>query len=107
MATITSKVCDVSTDHGEAESVVFGLGSEFYTADLCEADAGKLTAALDPFTKVGMPISAKDALRTTGDANGFDPQVVRAWAQRQGKQLGDRGRIPADIVAEWRKATQS
>ena len=104
MATITSRVCDIDPKHKEAERHVFGADGEYFAADLCAEDAGKLTGALEPFTKVGTPLSAKDALKGDG-AGSFDPAVVRAWAIRKGKQVNERGRIPADLVAEWRADT--
>ena len=107
MAVRTSRVCDINADHkGEAEQHTFGADEKYFTGDFCEDDATKLTAALEPFVKVGTPVSAKDMLKGTGNGAGtYDPMVVRAWAARNGKQVGDRGRIPADIVAEWRADT--
>ena len=105
MATITSRVCDIDPKHKEAEPVVFGMGGEYFSADLCTEDTDKLTAALEPYVKVGTPLSAKDALKGGNGAGNFDPAVVRAWAQRKGKPVNDRGRVPADLVTEWRADT--
>jgi hypothetical protein len=105
MATITSRVCDIDKAHeGEVEQVVFGVGGEHFTADLCPKDRTALDKALEPYAKVGMPISAREALR--GGNGAIDPSVVRAWALRTGKyQLGERGRIPAEVVKDWRAET--
>lgn len=36
----------------------------------------------------------------------FDPATVRAWALANGVEgVGRRGRVPAEVVAAWRKAT--
>jgi hypothetical protein len=105
MATITTRVCDISADHGEAETVNYGVDGEYFTADLCQADRDKLRKALDPFVAVGTPVSMKDLAKTSNGAGDFDPAVVRVWAQRKGKEVKDRGRIPAELVAEWRADT--
>lgn len=105
MATVTSRICDLDPKHKDAEPQVYGAGGEFFSADLCAEDAAKLAAAIEPFVKVGVPISARDALRGV-NGGAVDPAIVRAWAQRSGKyQLGDRGRIPADVVKAWREET--
>jgi hypothetical protein len=107
VAVRTTRICDVDPKHEDAEPIVFGASGEFFTADMCAADSAKLTAALEPFTKVAAPISARDALRGINGAADFDPQVVRAWATRNGKAVADKGRVPADIVAAWRAATNN
>lgn len=32
---------------------------------------------------------------------GIDPAKVRAWARRQGLTVGDRGRLPADVITAY------
>lgn len=108
MATITSKVCDVDKTHeGGADAYVFGFASEFYTADLCPADAAALEQAIEPYVSVGTPVSARDVGRlANGNGGGYEPSVVRAWAQANGIAVGSQGRVAADVVDKWRAATQ-
>lgn len=109
MAVVTSRVCDLGEgkEHeGEVEEVLVGAGDEFFKLDACPKDREAIDKALERFVAAGTPISLKDAARAANGSS-FDPAVVRAWCQRNGKQLGDRGRIPAEFVAEWRKATQA
>jgi hypothetical protein len=35
-----------------------------------------------------------------------DPAVIRAWAQANGVEVGEKGRIPDQVVRQWRSATQ-
>lgn len=106
MATVTSKVCDVDPKHGDAESVVYGTAGEFFTADLCEADRGKLDKALEPYLAVGTPVELRDLARNGNTGGGFNPSVVRSWAQANGIPIADKGRVPAETVEKWRAATQ-
>lgn len=43
---------------------------------------------------------------TTNDckAKGFDAKLVRAWAKRQGLEVKDRGRIPAEVITAFEVA---
>ncbi|TYC95963.1 AAA family ATPase [Arthrobacter echini] len=40
----------------------------------------------------------------TGAEPNSDPGAIREWARRQGHSLGNRGRIPANITADYNKA---
>jgi len=104
VATVTSKVCDIDAAHGEAESYIYGFGGEFFTADLCAADASKLEKATEPFTAIGTPVSVRDLARN-GTVGSYDPAVVRSWAQANGVAVAEKGRVSADVVEKWRKAT--
>ena len=105
VATVSSKVCDVNADHGDAETVNYGLAGEYFEGDFCPDDAAKLAKALEPFVAVGTPVSMKDLAKASNGASDFDPVVVRAWALRKGRPVKDRGRVPAELVAEWRADT--
>lgn len=105
MAVRQIRTCDIDAKHEDADAVVFGGLGQFFTADLCAADATKLEKALEPFVVVASAISARDVGK---QANGqdFEPAVVRAWAIRNGHTINEKGRVAADIVAAWRKAQQ-
>ena len=34
----------------------------------------------------------------------YDPKAVRAWAESQGIEVSQRGRVPADLVAKFQEA---
>ena len=40
----------------------------------------------------------------TGTGQDYDPKAVRAWAESQGIQVSQRGRVPADLVAKFQEA---
>lgn len=81
--------------------------------DLSEENHLKLMALLEPFVAVA---------RKKGSANATTPAVatsspktaeerraekeraeIRRWAQRNGYELGVRGRIPADVIKDFHK----
>ncbi len=40
-----------------------------------------------------------------GPAGGLNTTEVREWARAQGIEVKDRGRVPADLVAQFKAAT--
>lgn len=62
--------------------------------------------ALEPFIaharKVG---GTRRAARGRRSAGTIDTHAVRAWAKEQGIEIKERGRVPANIVAQYREAT--
>ena len=97
---------------GKGETVRFSLDRQDYEIDLAEKNAKALRDA------VGKYISA--ARRTSGGGRGagrgragrtaagtsrdYDPKAVRAWAESQGMEVNQRGRVPADLIAKFREA---
>ncbi|GAA4658278.1 Lsr2 family DNA-binding protein [Kineococcus glutinatus] len=43
-------------------------------------------------------------VRRVPRAPDVDPQLVRAWARAQGHPVSDRGRVPLQLVREYRSA---
>jgi hypothetical protein len=136
MATRTVKIDDFDGTSEATECPVFSLGPEFFEIDLSAANAERLRADLAPWMKVARPIPGREALRraslpasnggtgngyattsANGSANGqgngqmalpeFDPPTVRAWLLANGHRIGDKGRIPEDLVWVWYNATHS
>ena len=106
-------------DGGEAaESVQFGLDGRTYSVDLSELNAEALRSALAPFIAVGTPDGnvrfgrvqpqlrgARRARRTVNvDSGAGSPRAIREWAAQQGRPLAARGRIPAEVKAEYEAA---
>jgi hypothetical protein len=107
MASKTLIVFEDDVNGGKAdETVRFGLDGATYEIDLSDSNADKLRKALAPFL---------DAARKTGGRSttkrGFkrspaavDTRAVRAWAASNGVSVSDHGRIPADVVQQYRAA---
>ena len=96
-------------DGGEADRTVeFGLDGVNYTIDLSEKNAGKLRKALDPFlnaaTRVGrttVGAARRTAPASTGRASRDQNQAIREWANKNGYEVSERGRIPSHIVEAY------
>lgn len=93
-------------DGGAAdETVAFQLDGSEYEIDLSTANAAALRSAIEKWStyarKVGGTGPARRMKRTSLAPSS---QTIRAWAQANGYQLADRGRVPEAIQAAYRAA---
>ena len=97
-------------DGSEAEGTVrFALDGADYEIDLNARHAAALRKALAKYIDA--------ARRSTGaarrparsgrraSASGVNTTEVREWANAQGIEVKDRGRVPAELVARFKAAT--
>ena len=76
-----------------------------YETDLCAPDSKTLDAVLAQFVKAArrvVPPKRKQAPRST--AHREKRAAVRAWAKEAGRVVGDRGRLPVSVWAEYERA---
>ncbi|MFL6130852.1 MAG: Lsr2 family protein [Mycobacteriales bacterium] len=99
---------------GKGETIRFSLDRTDYEIDLAERNAKALRADLARYVSAarrtaGGPRGGAGrgrGSRTTGAgaARDHDPKAVRAWAESQGIEVSQRGRVPADLVAKFQAA---
>lgn len=101
-------------DGGTADdTVAFGLDGANYEIDLSAKNADALREELARYVgaarKAGRipavktarnPVTTKGATVADREQN----QAIRDWAKRNGLQVNDRGRIPAEVVAKYHAA---
>jgi hypothetical protein len=96
-------------DGSEAEGTVrLALDGAEYEIDLSKGHSEALRTALATYIAHGRKVggSARRPARGTRRAgSSIDNTAVRAWAKEQGIDTKERGRIPADIVEQYRAAT--
>lgn len=92
-------------DGSEAdETVQFGLDGITYEIDLSDKNAGELRDSIAQYVeharriggrkRAGRGSKAAAAPAADRDQN----KAIRSWARKQGYEISDRGRIPADVV---------
>jgi hypothetical protein len=100
-------------DGGPAhETVTFGLDGVGYEIDLSSGNAGQLRDALALYVEHGRKATAprpgrggQGKTRVTRNAGDRAKTAdIREWAKARGKKISERGRIPADIAAEYEAA---
>ena len=87
-------------------TVEFSIDGVSYTIDLSDKNAGKLRKALDPYlaaaSRIGRSSTQRIAGRTPAPApsraNRDQNQAIREWANKNGYEVSERGRIPSSIV---------
>jgi len=101
-------------DGGDAEGTVpFSLDGTDYEIDLNAAHAKEFRAALAPYIEHARKAtgtarktirgSARKAANGSGSDSGvIDTAKVREWAQKQQLGIKARGRIPANVVEQYR-----
>lgn len=93
---------DLSGDE-DAESVTFQLDDKSFEIDLTDANARTLQDALASFVKAGHKTGRRSGRRSRAQVarssvgSSPDTAAIRAWAKKNGYNVNDRGRVPADI----------
>jgi GNAT superfamily N-acetyltransferase len=94
-------------DGSEAtETVSFGLDGVGYEIDLSSGNAGQLRTELVQFVDHARK-SGGAQVRRRRQRNGAGREQsarIREWARTHGHKVNERGRIPANIVAEYEAA---
>ena len=95
-------------DGSEAEGTVrFGLDGAEYEIDLNVEHAKELRDVLARYVGAARRsggAAKRPATRGSrrGSANGVNSTEVREWAKAQGIEVKDRGRIPADVLEQYK-----
>jgi nucleoid-associated protein Lsr2 len=99
---------------GKGETIRFSLDRTDYEIDLADKNAKALRDTLAKYvtaarrtgagTRSGRSRAGSGGTRPSRDGRGYDPKAVRAWAESQGIQVSQRGRVSADLVAKFQAA---
>ena len=95
---------------GKGETIRFSLDRTDYEIDLADKNAKALRDTLAKYISAarragaGTRSTGRGRARRAGTARDYDPKAVRAWAESQGIQVSQRGRVPADLVAKYQAA---
>ncbi|MFJ6599301.1 Lsr2 family protein [Micrococcus luteus] len=91
-----------------AETYYFIVGDKEYAVDLGEDNAKDFQSILAqfeekmaPYIRAGRSIGKANPRRSTSNKPSYDAATVRIWANENGYEVSDRGRIPADILEAY------
>ena len=108
---------DLDDSQDADETLLYLVDGEYWEIDLSDDNAREFREAFAKYVQASRPVSAKEAARrlaADGGTSGagtsygdYDPAVVRAWAQQNGVEVSDKGRIPEHVVTMWRRASQT
>ncbi len=110
MATQVYEVVTDDLDGTEgAETISFALDGAEYQIDLAEKNADKLRKALQRYIEQGRRVggrrgSGRRSSRDASKASGVSPKDIREWANANGYEVPERGRIPGGIREAYEAA---
>ncbi len=107
--TTTVQLTDDIDGSPAAESVNFALDGQRFAIDLSAEHASSLRDALAEFVAGGRRTSAPGrrpgaGRRRQGRPSDVAAADVRAWAAQNGIPVSNRGRVPDDVVAQYKNA---
>lgn len=94
---------DIDGGHAD-ETVRFALDGASYEIDLSTANAARLRNAFAEFVGHGRKSAGRPGSRRSRRADGGKSAEIRAWARGRGLPVNERGRIPADLAAQFEAA---
>lgn len=93
---------------GKGETVRFALDGTQYEIDVTSANAAALRDALSVYVgkarKAGSVSGGSRGRRGRKGSPASDTAAAREWLRSRGHEVGDRGRIPANLLEEYRRA---
>jgi hypothetical protein len=95
-------------DGGEAAGTVrFSLDGTEYEIDLSAAHSDELRKALEQYLAHARRVggTGKGPARGRRGSADVDTAKVREWAKGQGIEVKERGRVPADVLEQYKTAT--
>jgi hypothetical protein len=101
---------DLDEEETAAETVRFSVGDRAYVIDLSEQHVKELHEALAPYIRHARPagtrpkVTKSRASRRTSDP--AENRRIREWANKVGILLSNRGRIPDNVLAQYRQRDQ-
>lgn len=90
-------------ERDEVQVMKFSLNGNNYVLDLSQENADKFRAVLEPYIRVARRERAVTPTRRRGSAPKRNSRAaeIRKWAQEQGKNVADRGKIPEEIIQAY------
>ncbi|HEX9066855.1 MAG TPA: Lsr2 family protein [Streptosporangiaceae bacterium] len=96
-------------DGSAADSTIrFGLDGAEYEIDLNDEHAATFRQSVQQYIAAARKVSGTRRApggRLRKPAAGVDSIRVREWARSQGLPVKERGRVPSDLIAQYRSAT--
>ncbi|WP_440220941.1 histone-like nucleoid-structuring protein Lsr2 [Dietzia sp. MNB45] len=107
------RISDLSGEElGESgESIQFSIGSDQYQVDLSDDEAAAFHEALQPYIDVATKTAGRGVRKSGGGRQSSgtgmskdELQAIRNWANENGYEVSNRGRIKQEIVDAYRAA---
>lgn len=101
---ITTVLTDDLDGSPATETLSFGLDGKTYEIDLSADRALVLRESLSEYVNAARKSGSVKRPWAGERMSREEAQSIRAWSAQQGRQLAQRGRIPADVVSAYHQA---
>jgi hypothetical protein len=92
-------------DGSEAsETVAFAVDGTSYEIDLSKSNAAAMSRAFGPYVEHARRAGRSSRAPRRTSRNRHHSAAIRDWAKARGLKVSERGRIPADVAAQYEKA---
>ncbi len=98
---IVVELIDDLDDSRAEETVSFSLDGTTYEIDLSVDNAAALRADFATWVAAARKVTGARKAASGSKAGKSDAAEVRAWARKKGIEVSERGRIPAEIRAQY------
>jgi hypothetical protein len=96
---------------GKGDTIRFGLDGATFEIDLSDKNVNDMRALFAMYISAARKVSgSRGAGRGRSSTSSrlsnrdYDPRIVREWAESQGIEVNQRGRISADLVARFQES---
>jgi hypothetical protein len=103
---LTDDLDGTELNEGSGRTVRFALDGTAYEIDLSNKNAEKFEKVLKPYLEAARKAGAgpRRGRRSGNSTRDYVPAEVRAWAQSNNISVPERGRIPVDVLDQYRSA---
>ena len=105
---IVELVDDYDGESKAEETVVFSIDGATYEIDLSELNAKALRGVFEQWTPSARKIGRVHRSKTTSARPAIDRDrtaAIREWARKEGIEVSSRGRIAAELIQQYEKAS--
>jgi hypothetical protein len=114
MASRTVTIINDDLDNTEGASTrEFSIGGQAYTIDLTDANYEKMLKAMSKYVQFGRKVGPRRAGRGRAHRISRAPEKsattaeIRDWANKNGHNVKNRGRVPDDVVEAFNSANST
>jgi Lsr2 len=84
------------------ETVAFGVAGRYYELDLSAKHAADFRHQLAPFVEHARLVGAHRSRTPARTAASRErSREIRAWAEQQGLEISERGRLPGNVIEQY------
>lgn len=96
-------------DGGDADvTIAFVINGESYSIDLSQANADRFHKLIGPYIEAASRKTQDRQSAINDELAGVEQRaIIRDWARKNGIEVSSRGRIPQDVIEQYRQGNET